>query len=188
MNKKKTDIATTHTCKHHFTAELVGDQHCCTISCCSMTTTSFNLTPKNDPSFLSLLSSSPPLLDPGRNLSQISTSENEAKILMLPVLPPYLEDDEWNRKNSTIPPLQMHLKKKLKMTPRFHSEGQFAFVSTSSSNMTMEPIPLKMNTTILSKDEAQPNSCSRSESPFSSCSRNESPFSIEYFRPIQFLE
>ena len=171
MNKKKTDIATTHMCKHHFNAELVDDQHhSCTISCCSMT--SFNLTPHNDPS---ILSSSPPSFYHGGNRSQIFISENDAKILMLPILPS-LEEDEWNRKNSTRP-RQMHLKERFKTTPRFHPEGQIPFVPTCSSNMTMAPIPSEINTTpMLSKDEAQ----------HYSCSRNESPFSTAYFRPIQF--
>jgi len=171
MNEKKTDIATTHMCKHHFfNAELVDDQHSCTISCSSMT--SFNSAPENDPS---ILSSSPPLFYPGDNRSQISISDDDANILMMPMLLS-LEEDEWNRKNSTRPP-QTHLKERFKMTPRFHPEDQFPFVSTCPSNMTMAPIPSKMNTTPMrSKDEAH----------HYSCSRNESPFSTAYFRPIQF--
>jgi hypothetical protein len=172
MNKKKTDIATTHMCKHHFNEELVDDQRSCTISCCTMT--SFNLTPHNeDPS---TLSSSPPSLYSGGNRSQVFFSENDAKILMLPILPS-LKEDEWNCKN-LLKPRQMHLKERLKTVPRFHPEGQIPFVPTSFSNMTMAPIPSKMKTTpMLRKDEAKHYSCSSS---------NESPFSTAYFRPIQF--
>ena len=116
---------------------------------------------------ISLSSVSPPLHSPGRTYSPMSIVEDDARILMMPVLPPLspLDDDERNRKNFTT-------RHHLKMRIQTHSEEKYLLLTEYSyaSKVATDPSN-SMNTMILRKDER-------------SCGGNESTdFSVQLFRP-----
>jgi len=122
------------------------------------------LTPQN--MMISLASTSPPLHSPGRTYS-LTMSEDDARIIMMPFLPPPLDEDERNRKNCTT--THHHLKVRTRIDPK----GQCPFFTEYSYSSKVATDPSNMNTMILRKNERN-------------YSGNESTtdFSIQLFRPI----